>query len=67
MRTFYFYSVPGSTIPSPYFKRVPLMLKALSRKGILRFRLWQGRHDAPVPLCDGPEPARRGRAQPGWS
>ena len=56
MRTFYFYSVPGSTSPSPYFKRVPPMLADLSRKGILRFRLWQGRHDAPVPLEDGPEP-----------
>ena len=54
MRTFYFYSVPGSKTPSPYFKRVPPMLADLSRKGILRFRLWQGSHSAPYPIgeCD---------------
>ena len=62
MRTFYFYSVPGSTIPSPYFKRVPPMLADLSRKGILRFRLWQGSHEAPIPLSDGPEPLNIDRA-----
>ena len=56
MRTWFFYSVPGSTIPSPYFKRVPPMLADLSRKGILRFRLWQGSHEAPVPLEDRLEP-----------
>ena len=56
MRTFYFYSLPNSKEPSPYFFRVPSMLRDLSRKGILRFRLWQGRHEAPVPLGDGPEP-----------
>lgn len=50
MRTWYFYSTPASKEPSPYFKRVPQMLRDLSRKGILRFRLWQGRHEAPVPL-----------------
>ena len=56
MRTWYFYSTPDSKEPSPYFKRVPPMLADLSRKGILRFRLWQGRHEAPIPLSDGPEP-----------
>ena len=56
MRTWFFYSVPGSTVPSPYFKRVPAMLADLSKKGILRFRLWQGRHEAPIPLSDGQEP-----------
>lgn len=56
MRTFFFYSVPNSTTPSPYFFRVPKMLRALSRAGILRFRLWQGRHECPVPPGDGPEP-----------
>lgn len=50
MRTFYFFSTPDSKIPSPHFFRVPKMLRALSRAGILRFRLWQGRHEAPVPL-----------------
>lgn len=64
MRTFYFYSVPNSTIPSGYFKRVPAMLRDLSRKGILRFRLWQGRHEAPVPLDDGPEPVFEEKADP---
>jgi hypothetical protein len=62
MRTWYFYSTPDSTIPSPYFKRVPPMLAALSKKGILRFRLWQGSHEAPVPLEDGPEPLNIDRA-----
>ena len=52
MRTWYFYSTPASKEPSPYFKRVPQMLRDLSRKGILRFRLWQGSHEAPVPLGD---------------
>ena len=56
MRTWYFYSTPDSKEPSPYFKRVPPMLADLSRKGILRFRLWQGRHEAPIPLSNGPEP-----------
>ena len=56
MRTWYFYSTPASKEPSPYFKRVPQMLRDLSRKGILRFRLWQGSHEAPVPLEDGTEP-----------
>ena len=62
MRTFYFYSLPNSKEPSPYFFRVPSMLRDLSRKGILRFRLWQGRHEAPVPLSDGPEPVIKGKA-----
>lgn len=56
MRTWFFYSVPGSKTPSQYFRRVSKMLADLSRKGILRFRLWQGRHEAPIPLSDGPEP-----------
>ena len=64
MRTFYFYSLPNSKEPSPYFLRVPAMLRDLSRKGILRFRLWQGRHEAPVPLSDGPEPIFEGKAVP---
>ena len=52
MRTWFFYSVPGSTVPSPYFRRVPPMLADLSRKGILQFRTWQGTHDAPEPVTE---------------
>ena len=50
MLTFYFYSVPDSKLPSPYYFRLPLMLRDLSRKGILRFRLWTGSHEAPIPV-----------------
>ena len=56
MTTWYFYSTPASKEPSPYFRGVSAMLRALSRAGILRFRLWQGTHEAPIPLSDGPEP-----------
>ena len=54
--TWYFYSVPNSTIPSGYFRRIPQLLADISRKEIMRFRIWQGTHDAPIPLNDGPEP-----------
>lgn len=58
MRTFYFYSVPSSKVPSPYFRGMAAMLRDLSRKGILRFKLWQGSHEAPMPVEDD-EPCRR--------
>lgn len=54
MRTLYFYSVPTSSIPSPYFLSYRAMLRHLSRKGILEFRTWQGRHDAPMPVTETP-------------
>lgn len=59
MRQFYFYSVPTSTIPSPYFRRLPELLRDLSRKGILHFKLWTGSHEAPRPVeeDDGPDSA----------
>ena len=56
MRTWYFYSTPNSVTPSGYFKRVPQALADISRKGILRFRIWQGTHEAPIPVDDEPEP-----------
>ena len=46
----YFYSIPTSAVPSPYFKRLPKLLADLSRKGIFRFRIWQGTYDAPYPV-----------------
>ena len=46
----FFYSVPSSPIPSPYFTRMPKLLADLSRKGIFHFRLWQGTYDAPFPV-----------------
>jgi hypothetical protein len=48
--TWFFFSTPDSAIPSGYFKRFPVMLRYLSRRGIFRFRLWQGTVDAPVPV-----------------
>jgi hypothetical protein len=50
MRTWFFFSVPDSKIPSPYFSRFPKMLRYISQHGILKFRLWQGSHDAPIPV-----------------
>ena len=52
MRTLYFYSVPTSSIPSPYFFSYRAMLRHLSRKGILQFRTWQGRHDSTMPVTE---------------
>ena len=49
---FYFYSVPGSTTPSPYWFSYRRMLAHLSRQGILQFKTWQGTHDAPEPVTD---------------
>lgn len=50
MRKLYFYTVPDSSAPSPYYLRFPAMLRDLSRKGIMRFRLWTGTHEAPIPV-----------------
>ena len=50
MMGFYFYSVPTSATPSPYFTCFRKMLAHISRRGIFRFRLWQGSHDAPRPV-----------------
>ena len=49
---FYFYSVPTSATPSPYYKSFRVMLADISRKGILQFRAWQGTHDAPEPVTE---------------
>ena len=49
-RDYFFYSTPDSATPSPYFRRFPHMLRDISQKGILRFRLWQGSHEAPRPV-----------------
>lgn len=49
MLTWYFYSVPTSAIPSPYFKSMNAVLAHLSRNGIFQFTIWQGTHDAPYP------------------
>jgi hypothetical protein len=46
----FFYSIPGLKVPSPYFKRFPKMMADISRKGILRFCLWEGSHEAPRPV-----------------
>ena len=46
----FFYSTPDSKEPSPYFKRFTLMLAHISKLGIYHFRLWQGSHEAPVPI-----------------
>ena len=48
--SFYFYSIPESAAPSPYFFSFRKMLNHLSRKGIMRFKLWQGSHEAPIPI-----------------
>lgn len=50
MRQFYFYSVPGSKVPSPYFLCFRKMLRELNRRGIFHFRLWEGSHEAPRPV-----------------
>jgi len=55
MRTFYFYSVPTSKVPSPYYMRFAAMLKNLSRRHIFQFKLWQGSHEAPVPIEEDKE------------
>ena len=52
MLKFYFYSTPDSVIPSPYWFSYREMLAHLSRAGILRFRTWQGTHDAPEPVTE---------------
>lgn len=49
-RTLYFYSIPNSTIPSPYFSRLPKLLADVSKKGITKFTVWQGSHEAPIPI-----------------
>ena len=51
---FYFYSVPGSATPSPYWFSYRRMMAHLSRHGILVFRTWQGTRDAPEPVTDRP-------------
>jgi hypothetical protein len=60
----YFYSLPNSTTPSPYFNRMPKLLADLSRKGILQFRIWEGSHEAPRPVEDTPSPAEIQPAYP---
>lgn len=52
MLTWYFFSVPTSVIPSPYFRSVRAMLRHLSRNYITQFRNWQGSHEAPTPVDD---------------
>ena len=52
MLKFYFYSVPCSKTPSPYWLSFRKMLAHLSRAGIARFRTWQGTHDAPEPVTE---------------
>ena len=59
----FFYSLPSSPIPSPYFTRMPKLLADLSRKGILHFRIWEGSHESPRPVEDTPAPAE---IQPGY-
>ena len=49
---FYFYSVPTSATPSPYFLTYRAMMAHLSRNGILQFMTWQGTHDAPEPVTE---------------
>ena len=66
MLKFYFYSTPDSVIPSPYWFSYREMLAHLSRAGILRFRTWQGTHDAPEPVTEqgwhSPQSQEGGRA-----
>lgn len=50
MLKWYFYSVPGSKTPSPYWFSFARMLAHLSRQRIFQFRTWQGTHDAPEPV-----------------
>mgnify|MGYP001567048500 FL=1 len=46
----FFYSTPHSNLPSQYFRRFPKMMADISLKGILRFCLWEGTHEAPLPV-----------------
>jgi hypothetical protein len=50
MLTWYFYSVPTSVIPSPYFKSVNAVYAHLSKAGIFQFTIWAGTHEAPYPV-----------------
>ena len=63
MNQLYFYTVPGSSTPSPYYLRFPAMLRDLSRRGILKFRLWTGSHEAPIPVEEDGRGPRNGEGQ----
>ena len=54
MLKFYFYSVPHSAVPSPYFLHFRECLADISKKEILQFRTWQGTHEAPEPVTETP-------------